>query len=251
MSQFQHYVPRVYLEGFTDPQTPSGQSPYVWVIDLVSQTVKRRAPKKIAGERDYYESVGITGGPGAGVEQRLSKIETHFKSAVQDIMSRPSGQYQFDSRLLWFLATLGVRTPWARRAMEEHMAEYPARKSRLSKLSQHELWAASVEYLATWCAEYFRRMQWILIGPKDPTMHFVTSDRPVVLTGNNMDGSTMDVLRLTEGCSVVTVPLTSHLAMIGSYSPEVFFKTGVTVQWINKRTTEHAERYIYSPKGPE
>ena len=66
MGNFQHYVPCVYLKGFTDPRTPSGQEPYVWAVDLQEKKFKNRSPRKIAGENDYYESVGITGGPGAG-----------------------------------------------------------------------------------------------------------------------------------------------------------------------------------------
>ena len=34
-----HYIPQFYLRGFVDPQTPAGQTPYLWVRDTVSGSV--------------------------------------------------------------------------------------------------------------------------------------------------------------------------------------------------------------------
>ena len=41
----QHFVPRCYLSEFTDPNTPEGQEPYVWVFDKDGNNPKRRLPK--------------------------------------------------------------------------------------------------------------------------------------------------------------------------------------------------------------
>ena len=253
MGTFQHYVPRVYLQGFTDPATPTSQEPYVWVLDSKQKSVKRRSPRNIAGENDYYESVGITGGPGAGVESRLARIEGRFKAELDRITAQGVHACGFDDRIIWFLATLGVRTPWGRRAIEQLLEHHPPAAGGLVGLSEQEQWAASVEYLAEWAAEYFRRMDWLLIGPMVPDLFFCTSDRPVVLTGSHMDGSSMDILRLTEKSAVVTVPLTSRLALIGSYDRANFLDRGVSVEWINDRTIENSERFVFlshSPNNP-
>lgn len=246
---FQHYVPHVYLQKFTDPGTPSEHDEYLWVWDMHERTVVRRAPKNVAGETNYYESIGVTGGPGSGVEGRLGKIESRVKAELDRLHAERERALGFDDRLLWFLATLSVRTPWAQRAVERHIDLHPP-AGLMSTLGSHEQWAASVEYLASWSYEYFRRMEWILVGPIDSSLYFVTSDRPVVLTSESMDGSIMDLMRLTEDSSVVTVPLSPQLALIGSYRRDEIMQTEVTVDWINRRTVEHAERFVFMSCKP-
>lgn len=219
------------------------------MFDVRNRSVKRRSPRNIGGESDYYETVGLMGGPGAGIEGRLSKVESQVKTELDRLLAQGANSLGFDDRLMWFVATLSVRTPWARRVTEEFFNKHPPTAGAMGKLIDAERWAASVEYLAKWALEYFRRMEWILIGPQSEETHFVTSDRPVVITGENMDGSVMDVLRLTEKSSTVTVPLTSRLALIGLYSREEFLKNGVTVDWLNERVVGHAERFLYSSRG--
>lgn len=245
-TMFQHYLPRVYLQGFTDPNTPPGQEPFVWVFDVRDRSVKRRSPRNIGGENDYYETVGMTGGPGAGIEARLSKVESRVKSELDRLMAQGANALGFDDRLMWFVATLSLRTPWGRRATEQYFNKHSLKGGAMGELTDAERWAASVEYLAGWALEYFRRMEWLLIGPQSEERYFITSDRPVVMTSGNMDGSVMDVLRLTEKSSTVTVPLTSRLALIGSYSRAEFLTHGVTVDWFNERVLGHAERFLYS-----
>ena len=62
-----------------------------------------------------------------------------------------------------------------------------------------------------------------------------------------MNGSVMDVLRLTEPDSVVTIPLTSRLALVGSYDRECVLQQGITTIEVNQRTVAQAKRYIFSP----
>lgn len=240
---FEHYVPLVYLRRFTDPSTPPGQEPYLWVYDSQTKESVRRAPRNVAGRTNYYE---CSSGPGIDIEARFSEIESRVKAELDRIHREGRDNKIFDDRLMWFLALLSVRTPWGRRTTEEHMERYPP-SGPLSTLDLHERWCAAIEYLAWWAREYFVRMDWILIGPEDPTMYFVTSDRPVVFTGDHMSNSAMDLLMLTDKSAVVTVPLSPTMAMIGSYHRDEFIRTGVSVDWMNARTIENIERYVFAP----
>lgn len=56
-----HYVPRFYLEEFTDPETPAGHEPYVWVR-TPDQDWKKRAPEHVAEESGYYSFVRLKAG---------------------------------------------------------------------------------------------------------------------------------------------------------------------------------------------
>jgi hypothetical protein len=247
MKTFQHYVPRTYLTGFVDPATPP--SDHVWVWDIKAEKSWHCKPDNIGGENDFYESVGVTSGLGAGIEARLAIVEHRVRDEIDRIVRQAPNVASFDERLGWFLATLCVRTPWGRRAFEEWQTEYSVPPA-LAALSAHERWAAVVEYLAGWVGEYFRRMDWLLVGPHDSSAYFITSDRPVVLTGDHMDGSVGDVLRLTDKSSIVSVPITSRLALIGSYDRARFLSDGVIVKWVNDRTLRHAERFLLLPQRP-
>ena len=45
MSESQHYIPQFYLREFTDPETPNGYEPYVWVYEHESKRWKKKSPK--------------------------------------------------------------------------------------------------------------------------------------------------------------------------------------------------------------
>ncbi len=50
-----HYVPRLYLEGFVDPNSRRAKNPYLWVVDLQHDTVRKRSPKNVGKLSGYYD----------------------------------------------------------------------------------------------------------------------------------------------------------------------------------------------------
>ena len=50
----QHTIPKCYLSSFTDPNCPVGQEPYLWIFDRKSNTPKKKSPKNILVEKDFY-----------------------------------------------------------------------------------------------------------------------------------------------------------------------------------------------------
>ena len=215
---FQHYVPRTYLDGFVASSVTEGHAPWLWVTDKEHQTQKRRSPKNAGGATNYYEQVGVTSGIGAGLESRLAKVERSVKATAAQLSVKDHQVGGLGPEFTWFLATLCVRTPWARAALQSHLEVHPDERSDNDEFSR---WSASVEYLASWANEYFRRMDWVRCIPLDSEDFFVTSDRPVVLTGDNMSGSILDVLSLSDG---------------------------MTTARLNDRTFDHATRFVFSPK---
>lgn len=71
-----HYVPKFYLEEFTDPDTPVGHEPYVWVFEKVGGNWKKRAPKNVAAESDFYVLTHRSGRRHTGVEEALGVLES-------------------------------------------------------------------------------------------------------------------------------------------------------------------------------
>jgi|GEM_PF-712962 predicted SprT family Zn-dependent metalloprotease len=73
----QHFVPRCYLSQFTDPQTPEGQEPYVWVFDKNGKNPRKKAPKNIFTQTHLY-TFEFSGEKDFSIEKSLSAIESKY-----------------------------------------------------------------------------------------------------------------------------------------------------------------------------
>lgn len=79
----QHIIPRCYLKQFVDPNTPPGQEPYVWIFDRGSKKGKKRAPKNILTETDFYTLKIKTGKKDYTIEKTLSQIESEYSTVFE------------------------------------------------------------------------------------------------------------------------------------------------------------------------
>jgi hypothetical protein len=112
----QHFVPKFYLRQFTDPATPADREPYVWVVDLASRTIRRKAPGSIAAETNLYE----WDSPPAGA-QRVEDLYENFESRSAPLLARLQGGYDLNVKERWTLSTYMAlqltRTPRFREAV--------------------------------------------------------------------------------------------------------------------------------------
>ncbi len=76
MSQKDHYVSQFHLRQFLDPLSIGTRDPWVWVGDIPTGKVKRRAPKKFAWSRGMFD------GPG-GLEDETKTLEDHLACEVE------------------------------------------------------------------------------------------------------------------------------------------------------------------------
>ena len=76
MADRHHYVAQFHLRAFADPTSAGSASPWLWVGDCKSGTVKRRSPKNFAWVRGLYE------GPG-GLSDRDSTLESFLSTEVE------------------------------------------------------------------------------------------------------------------------------------------------------------------------
>jgi len=79
----QHIIPQCYLKQFVDPNTPPGQEPYVWIFDRGCKRGKKRAPKNILAETDFYTLKIKTGEKDYTIEKTLSQIESEYSSVFE------------------------------------------------------------------------------------------------------------------------------------------------------------------------
>ncbi len=79
MYEDNHYIPKVYMEGFVDPRTPEEQAPYVWLYDSKNKEVKNKAPKKILFEKHLYTEYDKDLNPVHDLEKYFNQnVETPF-----------------------------------------------------------------------------------------------------------------------------------------------------------------------------
>lgn len=69
----QHIIPQCYLKQFVDPNTPTGYEPYVWIFEREAKVGKKKAPKNILAETDFYTFKGDY-----TIERTLAQIESDY-----------------------------------------------------------------------------------------------------------------------------------------------------------------------------
>jgi hypothetical protein len=74
----QHFIPSSYLEAWCDPNTPAGQTPYVWRFSKDGNQISKKAPQKIFYETDMYTRVTPEGDRDLYLEYTLSRVESEF-----------------------------------------------------------------------------------------------------------------------------------------------------------------------------
>jgi hypothetical protein len=74
----QHIIPQCYLKQFVDPNTPAGQEPYVWIFERGTKRGKKKAPKNILSETDFYTLKVKSGEKDYTIEKTLAQIESEY-----------------------------------------------------------------------------------------------------------------------------------------------------------------------------
>lgn len=113
----QHFVPKSYLNAWCDPDTPSGQTPYVWLFERDERVGRKKAPANIFSEPDFYTLLGEDGRRDLKVERFLGSLETNFVDLRRDKLNKR--QALSTEELLYlcaFCAAMHTRT----RAQRDH-----------------------------------------------------------------------------------------------------------------------------------
>ena len=158
----QHFIPQSYLSAWTDPDTPSGQEPYVWLVNKKSLELRNRAPKNIMFERDFYTIETEEGDRDLSLEEGLSVLEGEFVR-VRDrvISSRLPLNSEDRLALLAYVSAMHSRTP----ASSDRLS--PFWEELLAKMKAMSAWAGTAS------PEQLQRAA--RVAPPDPERsHIVT-----------------------------------------------------------------------------
>jgi len=150
MSESQHYIPQFYLKGFTDPETPKGHEPYVWIYEFESQKWKKKGPKNVASIPDYYTLKDLQNGQRYDeIEDTLSIIEGKTAKIIKDkIYNQESLNDDERAIMAEFIALMMARVPSAHNnidqifsevhtlIMETYYANYKDRPEEITKMKE-------------------------------------------------------------------------------------------------------------------
>lgn len=107
----QHIIPQCYLKQFVDPNTPSGQEPYVWIFDRGDKKGKKKAPKNILSETDFYTLKVEGGEKDYSIEESLSQLENEYSSVFEKKIKHKIPLNDYDHVVLCsFVAAMLERT---------------------------------------------------------------------------------------------------------------------------------------------
>jgi hypothetical protein len=107
----QHTVPRCYLKSWTDPESPRGYEPYLWVLDVKTGEIRSRAPKNVFVENDFYTIRGQDGSRDLRLEDGLGGLEHAFDRIRREVLARHKAPTFMSSlKLAAFVAALKWRT---------------------------------------------------------------------------------------------------------------------------------------------
>lgn len=107
----QHIIPQCYLKQFVDPNTPKGYEPYVWIFERGRKTGKKKAPKNILAETDFYTLKTKFGGKDYTIEKSLSQLESEYASIFEKKIKATLPLNNFEHIILCaFVAAMLQRT---------------------------------------------------------------------------------------------------------------------------------------------
>src|SRR5258708_1777763 len=93
MASRDHYVSQFHLKGFTDPNVPKPQEPWLWVGDCATRSIQRRAPKNLAWSKGLFAGPGGLADRSASLEAFLAtQVESPAAFALRTLSARPQGQ---------------------------------------------------------------------------------------------------------------------------------------------------------------
>lgn len=118
----QHFIPSSYLSAWTDPNTPSGQTPYVWLFPNGGGEGRRKAPENIFKETDLYTIPMPDGSRDLRLEHGLQQLEGGIKTLRREyIEARKQIPLVRFMKLMAFTSALKHRTPAVR---DHHRKEW-------------------------------------------------------------------------------------------------------------------------------
>lgn len=228
----QHYVPQCYLREWVNPNTPSGQEPYVWIFNRGEKSGKKKAPSNIFTETDLYTLHHKSGKKNYAIEETLSNLEGKYATVFREKISKHLPLTEEEHIYLCaFVAAMMQRTPRYRDNMNRFYDELashaeameqahgaPTTEStriRAQKENNHKL---TVMQLLPDITEMLLQMSVAFLCTTGRSK-FVTSDDPCSLFNPDLQWQRFYGPGLEQQNVQLTLPLSPSIMLCLSWSP--------------------------------
>ncbi|MEG6586067.1 DUF4238 domain-containing protein [Dendrosporobacter sp. 1207_IL3150] len=279
-----HYIPQMYLAGFTSDGTKDGQ---LYTIDLKQSKRWKCRPNGIANIRDFYR-IDISDQDPFVIEHGFAEIEGAIATVLKDIFKTrklPSGDNLIT--LLHLVALSSSKVPAMREQLGKPIVEVtkrfldltlanPERYYSILKdvknvgigvskypsyekvreaydndgfaISPSQNWnMQSCLMMADILLPLLKDRYWGLVIPKNPSDIFICSDNPVSLMWTKES-----MLKYPPGFgfkrTMVFMPLCSNIGLIGLFTPTspIMEFNSLGIASLNTETLSHAHEQVYS-----
>lgn len=269
-----HYIPEMLQQHFVDPDCPPNYEPYVCVRELGSTRWRKRAPKNVGAETNYYRIDEPD--PPLRFEKGFTLLEGDASRTIPKMLEGIEPDETEMHRLAMFIAMLKVRVPAniepveaalhdEGRQRQQKFVEFckanpefferakrefaEARGKPVPSLSPDDLLRATLVpsrghvlqtamYSVPDVAIAIRSLHWTLY--RSAFDHFVLSDDPV-LTGHTSNGELgLFALPIARSAVLIGVPGEPGFSFAIARRPLVGF--------INSAMARSCTRFVISPK---
>lgn len=223
----QHIIPQCYLKQFVDPNTPAGYEPYVWIFERNTKTGKKKAPKNILAETDFYT---LEGGD-YSIEKTLAQIESEYSVIFEKKIKNKLPLTPYEHAIFCaFVAAMLQRTMkqkehienymdqmigWTKQLEMVHGAEPKSSKAwGEAKKDAHKI---SVMEMLPDIAKILTRMNVAFLCTNNKRVSFITSDSPAYLFNSQLQFQRWFVPAFGQKHVEVRMPLSTEISVCFSW----------------------------------
>jgi len=224
----QHIIPQCYLKQFVDPYTPAGHEPYVWIFKRNNKVGKKKAPKNILAETDFYT---LEGGD-YSIEKSLSQIESEYSIIFEKKIKNKLPLTPYEHAVFCaFVAAMLQRTMkqkehvdnfmdqmigWAKQMEAVHGAEPKSSKAwEDAKKDAHKM---SVVEMVPEIARILTEMNVAFLCAKNKRVSYITSDSPAYLFNSRLQFQRFLPPAFGQKHAEVRMPLSPEISVCFSWA---------------------------------
>jgi hypothetical protein len=224
------YLPRFYLEGFAEPDPPTGEAPSVWVYRAPIGEWKRAAAEPApGGGRHFNDMEGEAEDGGRALDETQRALEPEAARVFRErLPARGPLVPEERSLLASFFALLAVRLSPRFAGIDEGEAMTGARA----------------------LASVLSEMGWVFWEAQAPG-YFITSSSPFLVAFPSREEELFANVDLHSPSTEVTLPLAPRLALHATWKRkgEVWRRASEdALLELNGRTCQRARHFLVSPR---
>lgn len=223
----QHIIPQCYLKQFVDPNTPVGYEPYVWIFERDTKTGKKKAPKNILAETDFYT---LEGGD-YSIEKTLAQIESEYSVIFEKKIKNKLPLTPYEHTIFCaFVAAMLQRTLKQKEHIENQMDQMIGWAKQLemvhgakpkssiaweeAKKDAHKI---SVIEMVPDIATILSKMNAAFLCTKSKRVSFITSDSPAYLFNSQLQFQRLFAPAFGQKHVEVRMPLSTEISVCFSW----------------------------------